>query len=680
MSTYGWANITGVDNDSNSTPGGINGSVQYNDNGINFAGVSDFTYQDTTKTLNVVNVSATNLSASSTTPGVIKDKTLSTGTSNQILSSDGSASNNLVWRNEVTPAAPNNSIQFNNNGLFGGSANLVRNPANGDVNINANLGVGSLTAPTDRLVVTGANSTAKVKSTTTNSGFLILEDSSASVKQFIAGVATDTADFTSIQQGVGFKNFRFNPTSTFNTECISIATPTATAVGGVQCSNALSNRKIILFTGANNEHQNYSLGINASTFRFQLPDNLAATRYAWFAGTGTGTSTELMRLSGNGTLSIGNTNNTFPLEVTGTIRSTSVRPNTILDTGNAAGTAGQILSSTGTGIQWVNQAQGVLNAVQYNSGGGIVAGSANLQWIDAGNTLQVNGTALIDQLQANDMEILYKLAVGTLATPVPRIFAQSGTAVFAISSWDDQWIVAGGGTSTSTSAGIGMGYNTASNYGVLACTEPATGYKPLVYSAASHDFKTNGSTRMTVTQTPGGDGLLTTHTLQPTLIRDTLLNTGADQQVLTSTGTGLQWRNQFAPYCAILNGQAPSLGFAAGTGTPSSATPANAIFGAFPRTSSYRISTSVSGYSGGAGTVNNMQIWRRSASGNPWILVHTHQLYFNNALFHLAYPTKSSIISITAGVGLEILVRSLTPNTASDNNDFYNIELMECTV
>lgn len=545
MSTFGWSNISGIDNDSGATPGGIDGSVQFNDDGINFAGVSDFTYQDTTKTLNVVNIAATsitspnisaagsntnvqynkagilagdvgfqyddaiqlasvsNINTNNITPGTITDRSFHIGTAGQLLSSNGDPSVNLEWidilpagassqvqfndmgsfagdpgftfdnsTNELTvtagvrtnkiidfnntqgtvnqlltsdginsiwqnpqyiPGAPNNSIQFNNNSFFGGSANFVRNPTTGDVNINANLGVGSLTAPTDRLVVTGANSTVKVKSTGTNSGFLVLEDSSVNVKQLQMAVQVDTADFTSIQQGVGFRNFRFN--STNNGSCIGIGTTGAQAIGGVMCSNALSNRKIILNSLANDEHQNISLGVNNSgtaasntlrfqlgattnfytwnaatasnasnelmrltgtgnlaigttstngqlqlsnslinrkivlhevanndhqyiglgvnsaQFRFQVPDNV--TRYAWFAGVNASSSNELMRLNGNGTLSIGNTNSTFPLEVTGTIRSTSIYPNTILDNTGSPGIAGRILQSTGTALSWV---------------------------------------------------------------------------------------------------------------------------------------------------------------------------------------------------------------------------------------------------------------------------------------------------------------------------------------
>jgi hypothetical protein len=156
----------------------------------------------------------------------------------------------------------------------------------------------------------------------------------------------------------------------------------------LQLSNSLINRKIVLHEVANNEHQYIGLGVNMTQFRFQVPDNV--TRYAWFAGSSTSTSNELMRLNGNGTLSIGNTNSTHPLDVTGTIRSTTglftnvgigtspafplhvvgntycdgiitatnrVIPTQIQDGAGlpSTGVAGQYLAATGTGILWTNR-------------------------------------------------------------------------------------------------------------------------------------------------------------------------------------------------------------------------------------------------------------------------------------------------------------------------------------
>jgi len=735
MSSFGFLNVSGIDGVGSGSgsggtfPGGIDKSVQFNDGGLAFGGVSTFLYDKVSSTLSVNNAK----------PIQIIDGSNSVGTAGQVLSSTGSGLA-FVTPIPVAPGAPVNSVQFNNAGAFGGDSNFIFNPTTDVLNVNGNVGIGSLSAPTDRLVVTGANSTIRVKSTTFNNANLVLEDSSVGVKQLGLSVNTDTADFISIQQGSGFRNFRFNTGA--STSCISVGTTGAQAIGGLMCSNAFSNRKIILFSVANDEHQNLSLGVNVDTFRFQVPNT--TTRYAWFAGTGPGTSTELMRLSGNGRLSIGNTNSTFPLEVTGTIRSTSVRPNTILDTSNAAGTAGQVLSSTGTAIQWVNPPAAVGPAgsntqVQYNNGG-VFGASAAFTFDPATNTLGANqmttsiirpetiedpsgSSGLSGQLLSSTgsaiqwvnpptatvpggantniqfnssgsfggsnnftytdttshLKVQGLLTVGNLFTTVPRIFAQSGSADSAVSSWNNQWIMAGGGSGAANSAGIGIGYDNTNVSGIIACSEPSTGYKPIVFSASRYEFRTNNVIRMRVDTTGTGDGVVIVPVLQATNIFDGTNTVGTNGQFLSSTGTGLLWKSP-APYCTIINGAAPAGGFSSGTGTPPIGTAANAAFAVFPRASSYRISTSVTGYSGGAGTVNNMQIWYRATGANPWALLHTHQMYFNNALFHLPYPTKSSIIAIPAGNPLQILVRALTPNTASDNNDFFNIEILECTI
>lgn len=68
MSTFGWSNITGIDDFASTggsgLPGGINGSIQYNDLGTDFAGVSNFLYNDNTSTMSVVNIDCTDLDAS----------------------------------------------------------------------------------------------------------------------------------------------------------------------------------------------------------------------------------------------------------------------------------------------------------------------------------------------------------------------------------------------------------------------------------------------------------------------------------------------------------------------------------------------------------------------------------------------------------------------------------------
>lgn len=319
-STFGYNSLVGncFSTCPPTTPGAPFNSVQFNDSG-DFAGDSTFLFDPNTTTLSVPTIQPTS----------IKDNTNSTGTVGQVLTSTGTG---IQFQNQVVPGAPVNSVQFNNSGTFGGDSNFIFNPATDVLNVNGSVGIGSLTTPTDRLVVTAPNSVLRIKSSTTNVGAMVIEDSSGApgVKQFSMALTSDAGDFTSIRQGDAFKNFRFNSAFNFGDNCISINTTMTRAKGGFQCSNGLSNRKIILNSQADNDHQNYSLGINPSTFRFQIPDDLPTTNFSWNAGTGIGSSIEIMKLDGSGRL-------------------TAQR---LVDGSSSTGTSGQVLTSTGTGLLW----------------------------------------------------------------------------------------------------------------------------------------------------------------------------------------------------------------------------------------------------------------------------------------------------------------------------------------
>jgi len=730
MSTFGWSNISGIDNDSAATPGGIDGSVQFNDDGINFAGVSDFTYNDVTKTLNVTKILATNITGTyikpitlvdaggsygglgqvlksnglqtvwsndaagndryvqynrsgmlagdigfqydeaiqnmqvgsintnNIIPATITDNTLSVGLTSQILSSNGNLSGNLVWINNPNAVGgPTSSIQFNNSGVFDGSANFVRNLSTGDVNINANLGVGSLTAPAHRLQVTGANTTINSTSTTGLSTLLMTDTSApASQKQFVFQLngPSNTGDIISIQQGAQFRPIRLNPTATTGQTRVSIGTTLANAQ--LQLNNELVNRKIVLHEVTNNDHQYIGLGVNASTFRFQIPDTVSF--YSFFAGTGIGSSNEVMRLAGtgnlaiagvttaarlyipsgaatndvgaawtnswllvgntglttsaglglgyntasnygsitcftptanfrqirytglnhlfycgaattatefmrintNGTVSIGNTNSTFPLEVTGTIRSTSVRPDTILDTTNGVGTSGQLLSSTGTAIQWIAPpAAGSNFQVQFNSSGSLAA----------------------------DSVFTYNSTGGFLLVPN------------------------------------------------VQCSGRIT----------------------------------------PTLIQDTnpfSPSTGTIGQYLSSSLSGILWTDRPLPYSNSLSAVGAFI-----TTVPTSTTAATVTFGGLPRFGKYRLTTSVVGFPTAANVTTTVEVYARFNGAIGYTLLSTITSFMNTINVHLPFPTKSAYLTLSSGSAVEVVIRT-GANTSSNASDPVNIDILEC--
>jgi hypothetical protein len=80
----------------------------------------------------------------------------------------------------------------------------------------------------------------------------------------------------------------------------------------LQFASTIQNRKIVLYESANNDHQFYGFGINAFTLRYQV--NGTSDAHVFYAGTSSTTSTELMRIQGNGNVGIGTTTPHAPLQ------------------------------------------------------------------------------------------------------------------------------------------------------------------------------------------------------------------------------------------------------------------------------------------------------------------------------------------------------------------------------
>jgi hypothetical protein len=114
--------------------GGSNGAVQFNDNNT-FGGDSNFTFDKTTDTLSVSNISG---SLTRLTSGL---SYLVAGTNVSIVS----ASNGQVTISSTggsgTPAGSDQQIQFNNGGSFGASANLNFNSTSNLMSLTGSFGM-----------------------------------------------------------------------------------------------------------------------------------------------------------------------------------------------------------------------------------------------------------------------------------------------------------------------------------------------------------------------------------------------------------------------------------------------------------------------------------------------------------------------------------------------------------
>ena len=74
----------------------------------------------------------------------------------------------------------------------------------------------------------------------------------------------------------------------------------------LQFATDTRNRKVVLWSVMDNDHQFYGFGVNGFTLRYQTP--ATTDDHVFYAGTGTNTSNELFRIKGNGALGInGNT-------------------------------------------------------------------------------------------------------------------------------------------------------------------------------------------------------------------------------------------------------------------------------------------------------------------------------------------------------------------------------------
>src|SRR4029079_2140319 len=134
---------------------------------------------------------------------------------------------------------------------------------------------------------------------------------SRSQNSFVVGRNNDTTAINSLFEiGNGTAdNARSNAMTVLQGGNVGIGTTNPNAA--LQFSNSAVNRKIVLYEGANNDHQYDGFGINGGTLRYQV-DGPGAS-HVFFAGVNSTASKELMRIQGTGNVGIGTTNPVKPL-------------------------------------------------------------------------------------------------------------------------------------------------------------------------------------------------------------------------------------------------------------------------------------------------------------------------------------------------------------------------------
>lgn len=137
---------------------------------------------------------------------------------------------------------------------------------------------------------------------------------------FTAGIYNDDTDVPNpnsqalqdriFQVGNGAFNARKNAFTILRNGNIGIGTVLPNAP--LQFANTITNRKIVLWENADNDHEFYGFGINGSTLRYQTAST--GSDHAFYSALDPGTSKEIMRLKGDGKVGIGTSSPNATLE------------------------------------------------------------------------------------------------------------------------------------------------------------------------------------------------------------------------------------------------------------------------------------------------------------------------------------------------------------------------------
>ena len=193
--------------------------------------------------------------------------------------------------------------------------------------------------------------------------------------------------------------------STSNIERLRITSTGAIGISNtephawLQFPNTLTNRKIVLYETTNNDHEYLGFGINDGMLRYQVAN--ANDNHVFFSGLTATSSTELMRITGQGKVGIGTSTPLSKLDVEG----------------------GAAIGSSFAG-----------NAVAPPDGA-IIQGKVGIGWHDPLSLLDVNGGAVIGYAYAgavpaptDGLLVVGNVGIGT-AFPGSKLAVEGGVAI-----------------------------------------------------------------------------------------------------------------------------------------------------------------------------------------------------------------------------------------------------------
>ncbi|MBN1338660.1 MAG: hypothetical protein JXA03_05015, partial [Bacteroidales bacterium] len=165
---------------------------------------------------------------------------------------------------------------------------------------------------------------------------------------------------------------------------------TASPLALFDLGNSISNRKIILYSFADNDHQFTGLGLNVDALRFQLATT--SGNFKFYGATSSTASTELFRIQGNGQIIIP------ALSTAGVL----LNSNTGL-VSSSVGTSGQVLTTNGSGgITWTTPSSGTVSSVSGTAPISVATGTTTpVISIAAATTLAAGSMSAADKTKLN---------------------------------------------------------------------------------------------------------------------------------------------------------------------------------------------------------------------------------------------------------------------------------------